>query len=224
MGHTSWAVLNTGFRSAALLSALCLLPIGAQANGFQNFDDAALIDQVAGAVARGYGKMHGYRVQFKMLNESTPYESALMTQYTPANRTCTFFINPKDTSWHSFEHYLQFFEGLPKKVVYEAFFAHESGHCVQFKEQIDFGPVQRAQRQELYADVFALSHVERYYPKYRPAFQMGLIKMRSVEKGTPYDFSRLLHKLLGQPDLMTALKVTGPQDRAFAIARAVDRL
>lgn len=206
-----------------VLPALWASP-AAQANGFQDFEDAELIDHVAGAVARGYGRMHGYKVEFKFLNENTRQASALMVQYNAASRLCTFFVNPTDSSWHSFERYLSFFDGLPKKVVYEAFFAHESGHCVQFKEQIDFGPVRRTHRQELFADVFALSHVERYYPQFRPLFQKSLVQMRRTEKGSVYDLAGELQKLAHSPALLTALRVQRPQDRAFAIARAVDQL
>lgn len=196
----------------------------AQANGFQDFEDAELIDHVAGSVARGYGRMHGYKVEFRFLSEETRESSALMVQYKPVSRTCIFFVNPQDASWHSFERYLKFFNGLPKKIVYEAFFAHESGHCVQFKEQIDFGPVRRSHRQELFADVFALSHVERYYPHFRARFQQALVQMRKTEKGSEYDLSGPLQKLAHSPSLLTALRERKAQDRAFAIARAVDQL
>ena len=203
---------------------LVIWPTLALPNGFEDFEDARLIDHVAGSVARGYARMHGFKVEFKMLPESQQQASALLVQYHPATRTCTYLINTRDESWHSFENYLKFFEGLPKKLVYEAFFAHETGHCVQLKEQIDFGPERRNLHQELFADVFALSHVERYYPPYRQPFLRALINMRKVERGTSYAFSAQLQRLAYSPELLTALKVKDPQERAFAIAHAVDRL
>lgn len=212
------------------LYAACCLPVfwmsPAQANGFEDFDDASLIDHIAGSVARGYGRMHGYSVEFKLIGKEVPHQSPLLVQYNPPLKRCTFFISTQDKTWHSFEQYLEFFEGLPKQVVYEAFFAHESGHCVQLKEKIDFGPVRRRQREELYADVFALSHVERYFPKHRSEFQAAQLKMRRAALGIQkdYDFYKELVKLHYSPSLQTALRVKNPQERAFSIAKAVDLL
>ena len=204
--------------------AWCAVP--AQANGFEDFEDAELIDQIAGSVARGYGRMHGYQVEFKLIGKEVVHQSPLLVKYNAPLKRCTFFISTQETTWHSFEQYLLFFDGLPKQVVYEAFFAHESGHCVQVKEQIDFGPKQRRLREELYADVFALSHVQRYFPKYRKAFQEGQLRMRRVALGVQrdYDFYKELVKLHYSPSLQTALVVKNPQDRAFSIAKAVDLL
>ncbi|HEX4879834.1 MAG TPA: hypothetical protein VFV39_08320 [Limnobacter sp.] len=204
----------------------CALPTSAKANGFEDFDDAELIDKIAGSVGRGYARMHGYTVEFKLIGHQTPHASAILAQYDPARKRCTFFISTQDATWHSFEQYLIFFEGLPKQVVYEAFFAHESGHCVQGHESIDFGPVNRRHRQELFADVFALSHVERYFPKHRPAFQQGQYLMRRAAAGMQpdYDFSRELRRLSVAPALLAALKIKDPRERAFSIAKAVDML
>lgn len=204
--------------------AWCVVP--AQANGFEDFEDAKLIDRIAGSVARGYGRMHGYQVEFKLIGKEVAHQSPLLVQYNAPLKRCTFYISTQDRNWHSFEQYLLFFEGLPKQVVYEAFFAHESGHCVQVREQIDFGPKRRRLREELYADVFALSHVERYFPKYRKAFQEGQLRMRRVALGVQrdYDFYQELLKLHYSPALQTALVVKNPQDRAYSIAKAVDLL
>lgn len=209
-----------------VFSALTLCASPLQANGFDDFEDAELIDRIAGSVARGYGRMHGYQVEFKLIGKEVAHQSPLLVKYNATMKRCTFFISTQDTTWHSFEQYLLFFEGLPKQVVYEAFFAHESGHCVQVREQIDFGPKQRRHREELYADVFALSHVQRYFPKYRKAFQEGQLKMRRVALGVQrdYDFYKELVKLHYSPSLQTALVVKNPQDRAFSIAKAVDLL
>lgn len=211
---------------AALACALAFCSSPVQANGFEDFDDAELIDHIAGSVARGYGRMHGYQVEFKLIGKEVPHQSPLMVQYNAPLKRCTFMISTRDKTWHSFEQYLEFFEGLPKQVVYEAFFAHESGHCVQMKEKIDFGPVQRRHREELYADVFALSHVERYFPKYRNAFQQAQLKMRRAALGIQkdYDFYAELLRLQYSPGLQAALKVKNPQERAFSIAKAVDLL
>lgn len=197
-----------------------------QANGFEDFDDAELIDHIAGSVGRGYGRLHGYSVDFKLIGKETPHQSPLMVHYNAPLKRCTFMISTRDNTWHSFEQYLEFFEGLPKQVVYEAFFAHESGHCVQLKEKIDFGPVRRRHREELYADVFALSHVERYFPKHRKAFQEAQLKMRRAALGiqNDYDFYKELLKLNYSPGLQSALKMKNPQDRAFSLAKAVDLL
>jgi hypothetical protein len=210
----------------ALVSACAFAVSPANANGFEDFDDAELIDHIAGSVARGYGRMHGYQVEFKLIGKEVPHQSPLMVKYNKRLKLCTFMISTRDKTWHSFEQYLEFFEDLPKQVVYEAFFAHESGHCVQMKENIDFGPHQRRHREELYADVFALSHVERYFPKNRKAFQEAQLKMRRAALGIQkdYDFYKELLRLHYSPGLQTALRVKNPQDRAFSIAKAVDLL
>ena len=214
-----------GLRSAAFCAA-AMLAMPLHANGFEDFDDAELIDHIAGSVARGYGRIHGYGVEFKLIGREVRHESPLLVQYNSSSKRCTFLISTRDKTWHSFEQYLQFFEGLPKQVVYEAFFAHESGHCVQMKENIDFGPVRRHHRQELYADVFALSHVERYFPIHRKSFQEAQLKMRRAALGfhNEYDFYTELLKLHYSPALQAALTVKNPQDRAFSIAKAVDLL
>lgn len=209
-----------------LLVASALWPACSAANGFEDFDDAELIDRVASTVARGYGRMYGYQVEFKLIGKNTPHQSPFLVQYHERLKRCTFLISTQDTTWHSFERYLEFFDGLPKQLVYEAFFAHESGHCVQIKEKIDFGPVRKRHRQELYADVFALSHVKRYYPAYLDSFQQAQVKMRRAAVGLQrdYDFSAELLKLYRSPSLQTALSVADPQDRAYSIAKAVDLL
>jgi len=211
---------------ALLLVAVAFHSQPVIANGFEDFEDAELIDHIAGSVARGYGRMHGYGVDFKLIGKETPHQSPLLVQYNAPLKRCTFFISTRDKTWHSFELYLEFFEGLPKQLVYEAFFAHESGHCVQMREQIDFGPVRRRHREELYADVFALSHVERYYPKHRKAFQEAQLKMRRAALGirNEYDFYKELLRLHYSPNLQSALKVKNPQERAYSIAKAVDLL
>ena len=209
-----------------LLAAVVFHSQPLKANGFEDFEDAELIDHIGGSVARGYARMHGYQVDFKLIGKNVPHQSPLMVQYNAPAKRCTFLISTRDKTWHSFEQYLEFFEGLPKQVVYEAFFAHESGHCVQMKEKIDFGPHKRRHREELYADVFALSHVERYFPKYRRAFQESQLKMRRAALGIQkdYDFYTELLKLQYSPNLQSALKIKNPQDRAFSIAKAVDLL
>lgn len=216
--------LNWAGAAIACAILLCSTPL--KANGFEDFDDAELIDHIAGSVARGYGRMHGYSVDFKLIGKETPHQSPLLVQYNARLKRCTFFISTRDKTWHSFEQYLEFFDGLPKQVVYEAFFAHESGHCVQMKEQIDFGPVRRRHREELYADVFALSHVERYFPKHRKSFQEAQLKMRRAALGiqNEYDFYKELLRLHYSPNLQSALKIKNPQDRAYSIAKAVDLL
>lgn len=212
--------------SLALACTFIFISNPVQANGFEDFDDAELIDHIAGSVARGYGRMHGYQVEFKLIGKEVPHQSPLMVQYNAPLKRCTFMISTRDKTWHSFEQYLEFFDGLPKQVVYEAFFAHESGHCVQMKEKIDFGPIQRRHREELYADVFALSHVERYFPKHRKSFQAAQLKMRRAALGIQkdYDFYAELLRLQYSPGLQAALKVKNPQERAFSIAKAVDLL
>lgn len=212
--------------SLALACTFIFISNPVQANGFEDFDDAELIDHIAGSVARGYGRMHGYQVEFKLIGKEVPHQSPLMVQYNAPLKRCTFMISTRDKTWHSFEQYLKFFDGLPKQVVYEAFFAHESGHCVQMKEKIDFGPIQRRHREELYADVFALSHVERYFPKHRKSFQAAQLKMRRAALGIQkdYDFYAELLRLQYSPGLQAALKVKNPQERAFSIAKAVDLL
>lgn len=221
-----WNSLLFKQAGAALACALALGSNQAHANGFEDLDDASLIDHIAGSVARGYGRLHGYQVDFKLIGKETPHQSPLLVQYNAPLKRCTFFISTRDKTWHSFEQYLEFFEGLPRQVVYEAFFAHESGHCVQMKEGIDFGPVRRRHREELYADVFALSHVERYFPKHRQSFQKAQLRMRRAALGIQkdYDFYKELLKLHYSPGLQAALKVKNPQDRAYSIAKAVDLL
>lgn len=218
--------LLPGWVPAALFCASVLLAMPAQANGFEDFDDAELIDHIAGSVARGYGRIHGYNVEFKLIGKEVRHQSPLLVQYNVPQKRCTFLISTRDKTWHSFEQYLKFFEGLPKQVVYEGFFAHESGHCVQMKENIDFGPVRRRHRQELYADVFALSHVERYFPEHRKAFQKAQLNMRRAALGfqNDYDFYTELLKLHYSPGLQAALRVKNHQDRAFSIAKVVDLL
>ena len=147
---------------ALLLVAVAFHSQPVIANGFEDFEDAELIDHIAGSVARGYGRMHGYGVDFKLIGKETPHQSPLLVQYNAPLKRCTFFISTRDKTWHSFELYLEFFDGLPKQLVYEAFFAHESGHCVQMREQIDFGPVRRRHREELYADVFWKAYGLKY--------------------------------------------------------------
>jgi len=221
------AIIQTGkLASSLLLCVAALCSTQAQANGFEDFEDAKLIDHIGGSVARGYGRMHGYQVDFKLVGKEVPHQSPLMVQYNAPAKRCTFLISTRDKTWHSFEQYLEFFEGLPKQVVYEAFFAHESGHCVQMKEKIDFGPHKRRHREELYADVFALSHVERYFPKHRLAFQEAQLKMRRAALGIQkdYDFYTELLKLQYSPKLQSALKIKNPQERAYSIAKAVDLL
>lgn len=207
----------------------CALAFGApplQASRLAGPEDARLIERVAHSVAHGYGRMYGYKVEFKQIGKEANHQSPLLVKYNAPLNLCTFLVSTQQTTWHNFEEYLLFFEGLPKQVVYEAFFAHESGHCVQLKEKIDFGPKQRRHYQELYADVFALSHVQRYFPKYRKAFQEGQLNMRRVAAGIhrDYDFHKELLKLHQSPSLQTALVVKNPQDRAFSIAKAVDLL
>ncbi|HEX4843634.1 MAG TPA: hypothetical protein VFV57_08175 [Limnobacter sp.] len=213
-------------RVAALLFLTAWWIAPHHVNADDAIDDAHLIDHIATSVGRGYARMHGYKVRFQLIDQRTPHTSALQVRYEPKTRLCTFLISTNDNTWHSFEQYLKFFEGLPKQVVYEAFFAHESGHCVQLKEDIDFGPVNRRHRQELFADVFALSHVERYFPTHREAFQRGQYLMRRAVSGLQpdYDFSRELMRLSASPSLLEALKVKDPQERAFSIAKAVDML
>lgn len=210
-----------------LAACLTLAPAPqAQANAFEKFEDAALVDHVLGAVARGYGRMHGFKVEFKTLGEEVPHASPFLVSFNRVSNTCTFFISTAPRPWATFKQFLTFFEGLPKQMVYEAFFAHEAGHCVQLKEDIDFGPVGRLQRQELFADVFALSHVERYFGKHRPAFERALFEVRRAEAGFTggYSFAGELRKLSMSPVLQRALRVKDPKERVYTIAKAVDLL
>lgn len=196
------------------------------ANGFENFEDAELIDHISGSVSRDYGQMYGYDVGFKLIGNEVSHHSALLVQYNPHVNRCTFLISTRDGNWYNFRQYLAFFRKLPKKVVYEAFFAHESGHCVQKKEKIDLGPAQRRHREELYADLFALSHVERHYPEHRRAFEDALLDMRRAAFGIQkdYGFYKELLKFQHIPSLHAALQVADPQERAHSIAKLVDLL
>ena len=213
----------------ASVFALCLVALWStplHANGFENFEDAELIDHIAGSVARDYGHMYGYQVRFKLIGKEVLHHSALLVQYNMHVKQCTFLISTRDRHWYSFRQYMKFFKGLPKKVVYEAFFAHESGHCVQKKEKIDLGPVQRRHNEELYADLFALSHIERHFPEHRRTFEEALLAMRRAAFGIQkdYGFYKELLKFQHSPDLHAALKVVNPQERAHSIAKVIDLL
>lgn len=118
---------------ALCLAALWSTPL--QANGFENFEDAELIDHIAGTVSRDYGQMYGYQVGFKLIGKEVLHHSALLVQYNAHQKHCTFLLSTRDRNWYNFRQYMKFFKELPKKVVYEAFFAHESGHCVQKRKR-----------------------------------------------------------------------------------------
>lgn len=196
------------------------------ANGFESFEDAEILDKVAYKVAREYGTQYRFSFQFKLVAKESKRLSPLLVQYQSANKNCIFWISPKEEAWHSFENYLRFFDGLPKQVVYEAFFAHEAGHCVQFREEIFFGSAEHGTRQELFSDVFALSHVERHFPSWRVAFQNSLLRMRRVERGmgSSYDFAQDLQKFTQSRDFVSVLRLKEPGERAFMIAKVIDLL
>lgn len=195
-------------------------------NGFESFEDAEILDKLAYKVAREYGNQYKFKFQFKLIAKDSARLSPLLVQYQSANKNCIFWISPKEEAWHSFENYLRFFDGLPKQVVYEAFFAHEAGHCVQFREEIFFGSAENGTRQELFSDVFALSHVERHYPTWRIAFQNSLLKMRRVERGlgSSYDFAQDLQKFTQSRDFVSVLRIKEPGERAFMMAKVIDLL
>ncbi|WP_334120554.1 hypothetical protein [Limnobacter sp.] len=218
-------VLLTHVSTLALCMAV-LFSTPLHANGFENLEDAELIDHIAGTVARNYGEMYGYQVAFKLIGKEVLHHSALLVQYNAHVKRCTFLVSTRDRNWYNFQQYMRFFKDLPKKVVYEAFFAHESGHCVQKKEKIDLGSTQRRHREELYADLFALSHVERHFPEHRHAFEVALLDMRRAAFGIQkdYGFYKELLKFQHSPDLHAALTVKNPQERAYSIARVVDLL
>lgn len=208
----------------ALCAATFSTPL--HANGFANHEDAELIDHIAGNVARDYGQMYGYQIDFKQIGKEVLHHSALLVQYNRHLELCTFLISTRDRNWYTFRQYMKFFRKLPKKVVYEAFFAHESGHCVQKKEKIDLGPVRRRHYEELYADLFALSHIERHFPEHRQAFEDALLDMRRAAFGIQkdYGFYKELLKFQHSPDLHAALTVINPQERALSIAKVIDLL
>lgn len=215
----------------ALVLLLCStafpLPSEARAaNGFESFEDAEILDKLAYKVAREYANQYKFKFQFKLVEKKSIRLSPLLVQYQSASKNCIFWISPKEEAWHSFENYLRFFDGLPKQVVYEAFFAHEAGHCVQFREEIYFGNEKNGSRQELFSDVFALSHVERHFPTWRIAFQNSLLKMRGVERGmgSSYDFARDLQRFTQSRDFVSVLRLAEPGERAFMMAKVVDLL
>lgn len=195
-------------------------------NGFADFDDAELVDRLAVKVAREYARDYRFTFEFKWVKKDEKRLSPFLVQYMRAQKKCIYWISPKEEAWHSFENYLKFFEGLPKQVVYEAFFAHESGHCVQQHEDIDFGMTQRGSRQELFADLFALSHVERHYPQFRKPFQAALVNMRKVEMGfrSSYDFAGELIRFSHRQDFQSMLRLPEAGERAFMMAKVVDQL
>lgn len=207
-------------------SGLSFVSTAHAANGFESFEDAEILDKVAYKVAREYGNQYRFNFQFKLVAKESKRLSPLLVQYQSANKNCIFWISPKEEAWHSFENYLRFFDGLPKQVVYEAFFAHEAGHCVQFREEIFFGSAEHGTRQELFSDVFALSHVERHFPSWRVAFQNALLRMRRVERGmgSSYDFAQDLQKFTQSRDFVSVLRLKEPGERAFMIAKVIDLL
>lgn len=218
--------LNRAFKRVLAIFALLVCLEARAANGFESFEDAEMLDQLAYKVAREYGNQHKFRFQFKLVSKDSRRLSPLLVQYQSSSKTCIFWISPKEEAWHSFENYLRFFDGLPKQVVYEAFFAHEAGHCVQFREEIYFGNAEHGTRQELFSDVFALSHVERHFPNWRIPFQNSLLKMRQVERGmgTSYDFAQDLRKFTQSRDFVSVLRLREPGERAFMIAKVIDLL
>jgi len=91
-------------------------------NGFADFDDAELVDRLAVKVAREYARDYRFTFEFKWVKKDEKRLSPFLVQYMRAQKKCIYWISPKEEAWHSFENYLKFFEGLPKQVVYEAFF------------------------------------------------------------------------------------------------------